>query len=151
MDGYCNLDIICNAKIDTVMYGLPPERTGKRSRPKKYGERLLPEDFELESPKNGSWKMGVRPVLTRLWGEQAVYTMSHSKKREWQSQTVLLPKPRKESHLTTGIVQMMPFVNTERKTSAISRWPATCSAETLRYHTMKAKTFWSLKKKALNG
>ena len=75
MDEYNNLDIICNARIDTVMYGSPPGRTGKRGRPRKYGERLSPEDFELESPKTGDWKVGVRPVLTRLWGERVVYAI----------------------------------------------------------------------------
>ena len=75
VDEYNNLDIICNARIDTVMYDLPPERTGKRGRPKKYGGRLSPEDFELESPKTGDWKIGVRPVLTRLWGERVVYAL----------------------------------------------------------------------------
>ena len=73
VDEYQNLDIICNARIDTVMYDLPPERTGKRGRPKKYGERLSPKDFGLESPKTGDWKIGVRPVLTRLWGKRVVY------------------------------------------------------------------------------
>ena len=75
VDEYNNLDIICNARIDTVMYGFPPGRTGKRGRPRKYGERLSPEDFELESPKTGDWKVGVRPVLTRLWGERVVYAI----------------------------------------------------------------------------
>ena len=75
VDAYNNLDIICNARIDTVMYGFPPGRTGKRGRPRKYGERLSPEDFELESPKTGDWKVGVRPVLTRLWGERVVYAI----------------------------------------------------------------------------
>ncbi len=72
---YHNPDIICNARIDTVMYGLPPERTGKRGRPKKYGGRLSPEDFGLQSPKTGDWQIGVRPVLTRLWGERVVYAI----------------------------------------------------------------------------
>lgn len=75
VDEYHNLDIICNARIDTVMYDLPPERTGKRGRPKKYGERLSPRDLELGSPKTGDWKIGVRPVLTRLWGKRVVYAL----------------------------------------------------------------------------
>ena len=75
VDEHCNLDIICNARIDTVMYDLPPERTGKRGRPKKYGVRLSPEDFGLESPKTGNWKVGVRPVLTRLWEGRVVYAI----------------------------------------------------------------------------
>ena len=75
VDEFHNLDIICNARIDTAMYDLPPERTGKRGRPKKYGERLSPKDFELESPKTGDWKVGVRPVLTRLWKGRVVYAI----------------------------------------------------------------------------
>ncbi len=70
-----NLDIICNARIDTAMYDLPPKRTGKRGRPRKYGSRLSPEDFGLQSPKTGDWQIGVRPVLTRLWGERVVYAI----------------------------------------------------------------------------
>lgn len=72
---FSNLDMICNARIDTVMYSLPPERTGKRGRPRKYGERLSPEIFPLETPKTGDWKIGVLPVLTKLWGERVVYAI----------------------------------------------------------------------------
>ena len=75
VDEFQNLDIICSARIDTVMYDLPPERTGKRGRPRKYGGRLSPEDFALESPKIGNWQIGVRPVLTRLWEGRVVYAI----------------------------------------------------------------------------
>ncbi|MDE5589125.1 MAG: hypothetical protein K2J60_08280 [Acetatifactor sp.] len=74
------LDIICNVRIDIVMYDLPPERTGKRGRPKKYGERLSPEKSELESPKTGDWKTGMRPVLTKLWGERGAMPLLRSRK-----------------------------------------------------------------------
>ena len=70
---YQNLDTIYNARIDSVMYDLPPERTGKRGRPKKYGVRLSPEDFELETSKTGDWKISVCPIFTKLWGERLVY------------------------------------------------------------------------------
>ena len=75
VDEHHNLDIICNARIDTAMYDLPPGRTGKRGRPKKYGNRLSPEDFRLGSPKTGDWKVGVRPVLTRLWKGRVIYAI----------------------------------------------------------------------------
>ena len=68
-----NLDIICNARIDTAMYDLPPAPTGKRGRPRKYGKRISLKDFNMRTPQNGDWKIGVRPVLTRLWGERVVY------------------------------------------------------------------------------
>ena len=47
----------------------------ERGRPKKYGGLLSPGDLELESPKTGDWKIGVRPVFTRLWGERVVYAI----------------------------------------------------------------------------
>ena len=68
MNEYQNLDIIYNARIDSVLYDLPPE------------------DFELETPKAGDWKIGVRPVLTKLWGERIVYAF------------VTLPKSGNGSH-----------------------------------------------------
>ncbi len=75
VNAFSSLDIICNAGIDTVMYGLPPDRTGKRGRPKKYGERLSPGDIGPASPKTRAWRPGVSPVLTRLWGGRAVYAI----------------------------------------------------------------------------
>ena len=46
IDEYPNLDLIGNARIDSVMYDLAPERTGRRGRPAKHGKRLCVEtDF----------------------------------------------------------------------------------------------------------
>ena len=78
---FSNLDIICNARIDTAMYDLPPAPAGKRGRPRKYGKRIHPEDFELSAPKSGDWRVGVRPVLTRLWGERIVYAFVTAPKK----------------------------------------------------------------------
>ena len=39
-DEFQNLDIICNVRHDTVMYDLPPARTGKRGRPAKHGKSI---------------------------------------------------------------------------------------------------------------
>lgn len=76
VDEFDNLDIICSARIDTVMYDLPPARTGKRGRPRKHGDKILPAQFSLSCPKTGSWKIGVRPVLTKLWGwERTAYAI----------------------------------------------------------------------------
>ena len=80
-----NLDIICNARIDTVMYDLPPERTGKRGRPRKYGNRVTPEQFSLSTPKTGSWKIGVRPVITKAVGRTCRLCCCHTAK-EWRKQ-----------------------------------------------------------------
>ena len=41
IDEYPNLDLIGNARIDSVMYDLAPERTRRRGRPAKHGKRLF--------------------------------------------------------------------------------------------------------------
>lgn len=48
VDEYHSLDNICNVKIDTAMYDLLSERTGKRGRLKKYGGYLSPRNFGFE-------------------------------------------------------------------------------------------------------
>jgi len=76
-----NLDFICNARIDTVLYHLPPAPTGKRGRPHKHGERLRLEEFSLSGPKTGNWKIGVSPVMTNLWKEKVVYAVITAPKK----------------------------------------------------------------------
>lgn len=70
---YENLDIICNAGHDSVLYGLPPAPTGRRGRPAKHGKRLsITEDFTLSDEKTGEYFTGVRRVLANLFGERTV-------------------------------------------------------------------------------
>ena len=48
VDEYLNLDLIGNARIDSVMYA--PAHTGRRGRPAKHGKRLSVEtDFSFQS------------------------------------------------------------------------------------------------------
>jgi len=72
---YDNLHLICNVRSDTVLYNLPPEPTGKRGRPRKHGERLSLEQFELSKPKHGDYKIGTRQVITNLWKDRKVYAL----------------------------------------------------------------------------
>ena len=75
VDGYENLDLdlIGNARIDTAIYDLPPVPTGKRGRPPKRGGRLsIMEDFPLSAEKMGDYYIGVRTVLTNLFGNRKV-------------------------------------------------------------------------------
>lgn len=140
-----NLDMICNARIDTAMYDLPPERTRKRGRPKKYGERLSPESFELETPQAGDWRIGVRPVLTRLWGERVVYAIVTLPKsgnggrrlffRTKEPESILLDYSRCEDKTIRSYgeenVQLLPLA------CYSPRWNIEVS-----YY--ESKTFWSL-------
>ncbi len=145
VDEYDNLDIICNARIDTVMYDLPPERTEKHGRPRRYGVRLSPDDFGLETPKTGDWKIGVRPVLTRLWGDRVVYAIvtlpknGNGRRRLFfctkDSESIILDHSRCEDETIRGYgeenAQFLP----------LACYPLRWDIETSYY---ESKTFWSL-------
>ena len=70
---YANLDIICNARYDSVIYDLAPQPAGKKGRPAKHGKRLSPDnDFTLSGEKVGEYYIGARRVLTNLFGQREV-------------------------------------------------------------------------------
>ena len=74
VDEFHNLDIICNARCDSVIYDLPPARTGKRGRPAKRGKRLsIVEDFSLSEEKTGDYHTAARRVLTNIFGGRYVH------------------------------------------------------------------------------
>lgn len=73
VEEYQNLDLIGNARSDSVLYDLAPEPTGHRGRPAKHGCRLsIEEDFTLSDEKVGDYYTGVRRVLTNLFGSREV-------------------------------------------------------------------------------
>lgn len=72
-DEYANLDVICNARYDSVIYDLTPQPTGKKGRPAKHGRRLsIEEDFTLSDDKIGDYYIGMRHVLTNIFGQREV-------------------------------------------------------------------------------
>lgn len=73
VDEYENLDLIGNARSDSVLYDLAPQPTGKRGRPAKHGKRLsIQDDFILSNEKIGDYYMAVRHVLTNIFGDREV-------------------------------------------------------------------------------
>lgn len=71
VDEYANRNVIRNARCDSVLYDLAPQPTGKRGRPAKHGRRLsAQEDFTLSDEKIGDYYVGVRRVLTNLFGQR---------------------------------------------------------------------------------
>ena len=86
VDEYPNLDVICNARYDSVIYDLAPQPTGKRGRPAKHGKRLSPEtDFFLSDEKIGDYYIGVRRVLTNIFGSREVLAYVTSSEKESSS------------------------------------------------------------------
>ena len=68
-----NLDIICNARIDSAMNELvKPEKKPGRGRPRKYGAKVKAEDFELTPIPGTGYSAGVRIVTTKVFGDKEV-------------------------------------------------------------------------------
>ena len=73
VDEYSNLDLIGNARYDSVLYDLAPQPTGRRGRPAKHGCRLsMEEDFTFSEEKIGGYYTSVRRVLTNIFGTREV-------------------------------------------------------------------------------
>lgn len=68
------LELVANVRVDTKLYDLPPEPTGKRGRPPKKGQSLtIQEDFQLIH-QLGDYFIGTRKVMTNLFPDP-VYAM----------------------------------------------------------------------------
>lgn len=73
VEKYPNLDLIGNARSDSVLYDLAPEPTGHRGRPAKHGRHLsIEKDFTLSEGKIGGYYTGVRHVFTNIFGSREV-------------------------------------------------------------------------------
>ena len=128
------------------MYALPPERTGIRGRPRKYGERLSPDDFELGSPKTEDWQIGVRPVLTRLWEGRVVSAIVTLPKSGGGSRRLFFCTANPKSiRLDYSRCEDDTMRGYGRKMQGSCRLPVTRRAGTLKHHTMKAKPSGHLK------
>ena len=83
MDEYENLDLIGNVRSDSVIYDLPPQRTGKRGRPALHGKKLsIQDDFHPSDEKIGDYYMAVRRVLTNIFGKRTVMVFVTSPEKE---------------------------------------------------------------------
>ena len=83
VDEYPNLDLIGNARIDSVVYDSAPVRTGRRGRPAKHGKRLsVDADFTFSNEKIGDYYTSVRRVLTRIFGGMEVLAYVTSTEKE---------------------------------------------------------------------
>ena len=65
-----NVDFIANIRKDTALYQLP-RRTGKRGRPRKYGQKFQAADIVL-TDEDDHYAVGMTKCMTKLFG-QAVW------------------------------------------------------------------------------
>ena len=69
---YENLELIANVRVDTGLFELPPERTGKPGRPQLKGRKLnIHEDFDFI--RTGDYFVAVKHTLTNLFGHLPIY------------------------------------------------------------------------------
>jgi len=90
VDQYENLKLVCNARTDTVLYGLPPAPTGKKGRPRKKGGRISLEDIHLSELKTGDCLVGMMPVVTSLWKGKRLLPASGLVLSEMEYRSILL-------------------------------------------------------------
>ena len=90
---YKNLTLICNVRSDTVLYDLPPEKTGKRGRPRKKGERLELSQISRSDIPGTDYSVGLRSVKTNLFGEQTVTAIVTKAKSENSIRLFLSTEP----------------------------------------------------------
>ena len=79
---YDNVEAIVNVRIDTALFDLPPEKTGKRGRPQVRGRKLSIDDFEFHSVPDTDYKVAYRHVITNLFGNKRVLAIVTEKKSE---------------------------------------------------------------------
>ena len=75
VEQFDNLEMVCNVRVDTALYGLPPAKTGKKGRPRKRGDRIQLDKIVLDNSKSGDWLIGMMPVITNLWKDKVVYAL----------------------------------------------------------------------------
>ena len=138
-----NLDIICNVRSDTALYELPPERTGKKGRPRIRGERLSLNDFALQEVKETGMCAGAKTVMTNLFKNHPV-TAIVTESKSGSRRLFLCTASPEQLHFDTncsGIGKAVHYAETD-----ISFLPLTVYA--LRWHIETAyyeqKKFWSL-------
>ena len=51
VEQFDNLEMVCNVRVDTALYGLPPAKTGKKGRPRKRGNRIPLDEIVLATRK----------------------------------------------------------------------------------------------------
>lgn len=87
---FANLDIICGARADTALYGLPPARTGKRGRPAKRGAKLSLDSFVLSAQKAGGYYTGCQRAMTNLFGDRPVMAYVTATKKDGGARRLFL-------------------------------------------------------------
>ena len=146
VDEYPNLDLIGNARIDSVMYDLAPARTGRRGRPAKHGKQLYIEtDFTFSDEKITDYYIGVRRVLTKIFGSRAVLAYVTATEKEQGTKrlffSTIFPDELQDFHRQQEKAALKQTDSGQMKYIPLLVYSFRWNIETSYY---EQKTFWSL-------
>lgn len=105
---YDNLKVIGRLRSDTVLYGLKPNPTGKRGRPRKKGERLDYKNFEFHE-ENDFFVTTVK-CMTNLFKDPVFVNVTTTDIEKFNSVRM---------YLSTVAIEIVDFG--ERKIKCVSR------------------------------
>ena len=143
IDEYANLAIICNVRADTAIYALPPEKTGKKGRPKVRGQRLSIECFAQAEIPGTDLCAGFQPVKTKLFGSRTVYAVA-TKSKDGQSYRLFLCTQNPQNlcfDLVFSDERAASFARADNNLIPLTIYALRWNIEVAYY---EQKTFWAL-------
>ena len=143
IDEFPNLILICNVRKDTALYELPPEKTGKKGRPKARGKRLSPKNFALKAVPGSGYSVGCREVKTMLFGKRSVWAIVTKSEKSGQFRVFLCTKNPKELRfdLSMADAKAALFANADVDFLPLTIYGLRWNIEVSYY---EQKTFWAL-------
>ncbi len=85
---YDNLELIAAVRSDTALFDLPSDPTGKRGRPRKYGDRTDKSNLSYEE--SGDYYVSTKEVMTRLFNKSVHVTITTTNPEELTSVRVYI-------------------------------------------------------------
>ena len=139
VDEYPNLVIVCNARVDTALYELPPVKTGKKGRPRVRGKRLSLKDIPLKEVPGSGYRIGCREVKTMLFGQRSVWAIVTQSEKGGQRRLFLCTKDPKE--LRFDLSKAALYAKADPDFLPLTIYSLRWEIETAYY---EQKTFWAL-------
>jgi hypothetical protein len=137
-----NLDIICNVRSDTALYELPPERTGKKGRPRIRGEKISLNHFTLQEVKETGMRAGTKEVMTNLFKKRPV-TAIVTESKSGSRRLFLCTASPEQLHFDTncsGIGKSLRYAETNSSLLPLTIYALRWHIETAYY---EQKKFWA--------
>ena len=111
-----NLDIICNVRSDTAFYELPPEKTGKKGRPRVRGKRLSLKDIHHKGSPGSEYLAGCQRIKIMLFRKREVWAIVTKSEKGNQRRLFLCTKDPKAALFANANADFFSLSLRPRKT-----------------------------------